>query len=104
MTFLESVKQEILNSNIKQRHCRQAFLAGLIRGAGTLYEKDGELGLEIRANGEDTATYIGTQLKSLFNYEVREVSVSEDRLNKKDKFLLNVTGDGALSILQTLDI
>ena len=104
MTFLESVKNEILNSNIKHRHCRQAFLAGLIRGAGSLYERDGELGLEIKANAEETAMYIAGQLKSLFDYEVREFSVSEDRLNKKDKFLLNVSGEGTLEILQALEI
>ncbi len=104
MTFLESVKNEILNSNIKHRHCRQAFLAGLIRGAGSLYERDGELGLEIKANAEETAMYIAGQLKSLFDYEVREFSVSEDRLNKKDKILLNVSGEGTLEILQTLEI
>ena len=104
MTFLESVKNEILNSNIKHRHCRQAFLAGLIRGAGSLYERDGELGLEIKANAEETAMYIAGQLKSLFDYEVREFSVSEDRLNKKDKILLNVSGEGTLEILQALEI
>ncbi len=104
MSFLNSVKTEIINKVIKDRHCKLAFLAGIIRGAGTLYEKDGELGLEIRTGGEELAMFITTQLRNLFNYEVREVSVSEDRLNKKDKFLISIVGERALEILEELEI
>ncbi len=104
MNFLNNVKAEILNKNIKDRHCKLAFLAGVIRGAGTLYEKDGELGLEIRAGGEDLAMLVTAQLRNLFDYEVREVSVSEDRLNKKDKFVISIAGERALQILEELEV
>lgn len=104
MNFLDSVKNEIVNKNIKERHCKIAFLAGIIRGAGTLYEKDGELGLEIKTGGEELAMLISAQLRLLFNYEVREVSVSEDRLNKKDKFILSIGGESAIEILKELGV
>ena len=42
MNFSESLKKEILNKQIKDKHCKKAFLAGLIRGTGELYEKEGE--------------------------------------------------------------
>ncbi len=104
MNFLESVKSEIINKNLKERHCRIAFLAGIIRGAGTLYEKDGELGLEIRTAGEELAMLVTAWLRVLFNYEVREISVAEDRLNKKDKFVLNISGEKAVDILKELEV
>ncbi len=104
MSFLDSIKTEILAKNIKERHCRKAFLAGIIRGAGSLYEKDGELGLDIKANDEELAMYITGQIKSLFDYEIREVSVAEDRLNKRDKFYLSVSGETTLDVLRSLEI
>ena len=104
MNFADSVKAEIFSKGIKEKHCRKAFFAGLLRGAGALYEKDGELGLDIKAGGEDAAEFIASQLKSVFNYDLREVSVSEDKLNKKDKFVLSVSGDVAVDILNEFEI
>ena len=104
MSFVDSVKKEIFSKNIKERHCKIAFIAGLVRGSGLIYEKDGELGLEIKVSSEELVSYVTEYLRNLFDYEVREVSVAEDRLNKKDKFILNVTGDRLLEILQSLDI
>lgn len=104
MNFADGVKAEIFSKGIKEKHCRKAFFAGLLRGAGALYEKDGELGLDIKAGGEDAAEFIASQLKSVFNYDLREVSVSEDKLNKKDKFVLSVSGDVAVDILNEFEI
>ena len=104
MNFLDSVKNEIINKNVKDKHCKIAYLAGIVRGAGALYEKDGELGLEIRAGNEELAMMITAWFRMLFNYEVREISVSEDRLNKKDKFLLSISGERAVEILTALEI
>ena len=104
MAFVDQIKSEIIAKNIKERHCKKAFLAGLIRGAGTLFEADGSLGLEIRAASEEVAMYITAALNNLFSYEVREFSVSEDRLNKKDKFLMSIVGDKAMEILKDLEI
>ena len=53
MNFAEIIKTEIINKPIKDKHCRKAFLAGLIRGSGMLYEKDGELGLDFKVNTEE---------------------------------------------------
>ena len=104
MAFVDQIKNEILNKNIKERHCRKAFLAGLIRGLGSLYEGENGLGLEIKANNELVAMYITSSVRALFNYEIREVSVSEDKLNGKDKFYLSISGDRVTQILTDLEI
>lgn len=104
MNFSERVKKEILSKNLKEKHCKMAFLAGVIRGSGVLYERDGELGLEFKAPDEQTAMAFTSAFRSLFNYEIREVSVSEDRLNKRDKFVLNISGERAEEILLSLGV
>ena len=53
MSFVDSVKKEIYSKNIKDKHCKLAFVAGVVRGSGSLYEKDGELGLEIKLSSEE---------------------------------------------------
>ena len=104
MAFVDQIKNEILNKNIKERHCRKAFLAGLIRGLGSLYEGENGLGLEIKASNELVAMYITSSVRALFNYEIREVSVSEDKLNGKDKFYLSISGERVTQILTDLEI
>ncbi len=98
------IKEEILSKRLKDFHCRKAFLSGLIRGSGTLYEKEGDLGLEFKTDGEKVADLAVEYLKSVCEYEVREVDFSEDKLNKKEKFYINVYGEGALDALQTLGV
>ncbi len=104
MNFGEVIKKEILSKNIKDRHCRKAFIAGIIRGSGKLYEYDGQLGLEFSVSDEETAMFMTSNFLSLFGYEVREVSVGEDRLNHKDRFTLNVSGKRTEEILKSLEI
>ena len=104
MAFVDQIKNEILNKNIKERHCRKAFLAGLVRGLGSLYEGENGLGLEIKANNELVAMYITSSVRALFNYEIREVSVGEDKLNGKDKFYLSISGERVTQILTDLEI
>lgn len=104
MNFSDSIKKEIINKQIKDRHCKKAFLAGLIRGTGELYEKDGELGIDVRVSSEETAMMVASFVRSIFDYEIRDVSVSEDRLNKKDKIVLSITGDKGIEILKELNI
>ena len=104
MNFGNTVKAEIISKPVKDKSVRRAFLAGLIRGSGTLYEKDGELGLEFKVADEKTAEVASDCLYSVCGYEVREVSFSEDRLNKKDRFYINISGDGELGALENLGI
>lgn len=104
MNFGDIIKKEILSKNIKDKHCRKAFIAGIIRGSGKLYESEGELGLEFSVADEQTAMYMTASFESLFGYQVREVNVDEDRLNKKDKFTLNISGAKLESILSELEI
>ena len=104
MNFSETVKSEILNKQIKDKHCKKAFLAGIVRGTGELYEKDGEIGLDIRVTSEENAMLVGSFVRSLFNYDIREIFVSEDHLNKRDKIILSIAGEKGLEILKDLEI
>lgn len=104
MNFVNIVKNEILDKPIKEEHCKKAFIAGLMRGSGKLYEVDGEIGLEFRVSDEKSAMIVSSYLYSLYSYEVREMEVSEDYLNKKDRFLINVSGQQAEEILVDLGI
>ena len=104
MNFGQTIKNEIINRPIKDDEEKKYFLLGIIRGAGSLFSKDDEIGLDINLSDELTAITVSNYLNTLFNYEVREVSVTEDRLNKKDKFVLSVVGDGALEVLELLKI
>ena len=103
MNFTDKIKKEILSKPIKEAHCKKAFIAGLIRGSGVLYEKDGELGLEFKAFDEQTAMTLTTAFYELFNYEIREVSVSESQ-NNKSKFYLSISGQKAIDILSELGV
>jgi DNA-binding protein WhiA len=104
MSFGENLKNEIFSKLPKDRHCKKAFLAGLVRGTGEIYDDEGELGFHFRLSTEERAMQASLLLKSLFNYEVREISVSEDRLNSKDKIIISVSGKRAIEILQELEI
>ena len=103
MNFTDKIKSEILSKPIKEKHCKKAFIAGLIRGSGVLYEKDGELGVEFKVPDEQTAMTITTAFAQLYNYEIREVSVATGQ-NNKEKFYLNVSGQQTVEILTDLGI
>ena len=104
MSFADGIKQEILSKPIKDSHCKLAFLAGLIRGTGVLYERDGELGIDFKVPSEECAFTVTMLLKSLFNYDVREVTVSENTLSHKDKFVISIFGKGSLTVFKSLEI
>ena len=99
MNFTDKIKKEILSKPIKDMHSKKAFIAGLIRGSGVLYEKDDELGVEFKVFDEQTAITLTTMFYELFDYEIREVSVSESQ-NNKSKFYLSLSGEKAVEILK----
>ncbi len=103
MNFTDKIKSEILSKPIKEKHCKKAFVAGLIRGSGVLYEKEGELGVEFKAPDEQTAMTITTIFSQLYNYNIREVSVATSKKNK-EKFYLNISGRETVDILIDLGI
>ncbi len=104
MSFGDRVKAEIISKPYKEKHCQLAFLSGLIRGSGVLFEKDGEFGFEFKISDENTAMLVSEYLYSCFNYEVREISARQDSSNKKDKFVITLIGDIAIEILLKLCI
>ena len=104
MNFGEVIKKEILSKKNKDNHCKKAFLAGLIRGSGTLYEKDGEVQLSFKCYDEESSLSVSEYLQNLFGYSVREITISEDRLNKKEKFELVISGEMGIKVLTELEI
>lgn len=104
MNFTKFLKDEILSKKIKELHCQKAFLSGIIRGTGVIYEGDGEMGVEFSLFSEETAMLTSKYFESVFSYEFREISVTEDRLNHRDKFTLSVSGEKAVEILTELSI
>lgn len=104
MNFGEVIKEEIFSKPAKDRCCKKAFLAGLIRGTGQLFIKDEELGLDFFVTSEEASLLVMSYLQNIFNYEVREVSVKEDKLNKKERFTISLIGKEVSSILSELEI
>ncbi len=104
MNFGEVIKKEVLSRFIKDECCKKAFLAGLIRGTGVLTDSDGNLGLDFFVGSEDLAFHIADYLKTIFDYDVVEVVISEDRLNKKERFAVSISGVHAVEILEQLEI
>lgn len=104
MNFGETIKNEIIAKPVKDNMTKQAFLSGIIRGSGVLFEKEEELGLELRLNDENVAMLVTEYIAELYGYDAREISVSRDKLNKKDKFEIAFVGEEAYTILLNSDI
>lgn len=104
MSFADNVKQELLSKPIKDTHCKIAFLAGIVRGSGVLFEKDDEYGIDVRVPSEECVFTVTMLLKSLFNYDVREVSIMENTLSKKDKYVITISGKGSMHVFKSLGI
>lgn len=104
MNFGRIIKDELISRPIKDKHCKIAFLAGLFRGAGTVFDDGDQIGLDISFSSEEVAEYVSSALSFLFKFEVREIGVFEDKLNKRDRFVLTIKGADALNILKGLDV
>ncbi len=104
MNLGEKIKAEIIRKPIKSAHCQKAFLAGVLRGSGEIFYSGEELGVQFNLSSEQAVMLVSDILRQNFNYQVREVSVGEDRLNKKDKFVVSIIGGVALDILTQLEI
>ena len=104
MNFGETIKEEIFTKPIKDDHCKKAFLAGLVRGNGVLFESENGYGLAFKVAGEDRAMKSADLIKELFDIDVREIAVSEDRLNRRDVFEISLSGLDAEKTLKGLGI
>lgn len=104
MNFGLNVKKEIIEKGFKDRCCKKAFLTGILRGSGTLYSEDNELGLDFTLYDEEIAMLVSGYLKNLFGYEIREFSAYDDRLNKRDLFTLSIKGESGVKVLIDLGI
>lgn len=104
MNFGETVKEEIFSKPLKESHCKKAFLAGIIRGSGVLFEAENGYGLSFKIAGESRAMKIADLVRETFGFDVREISVEEDRLNARDVFEISLTGEEARKVLVELGI
>lgn len=103
MNFGKIVKREIVEKPPKDRCCKKAFLAGVMRGAGKLVDSDGQIALEVTVIGDEAETLIRTYLQLLYGYEVRTVR-SVGGHGKEEKTALTIEGDKVYDILTDLDV
>ena len=104
MNFAKEIKKELLSKNIKDKCCKRAFLAGVIRGTGNLFLQDGEYGLEFKLDSEDGANRITEYLSSLYGFEMREVGYTLNNRYGKEIITLNIHGQGSTKILVDLGV
>lgn len=104
MNFAKEIKQELLSKNIKDKCCKRAFLAGVIRGTGNLFLQDGEYGLEFKLDSEEGANRITEYLSSLYGFEMREVGYTLNNRYGKEIITLNIHGQGSTKILVDLGV
>ncbi|MBP5466523.1 MAG: hypothetical protein J6Y43_03055, partial [Clostridia bacterium] len=104
MNFGESVKEEIFLKPIKEKHCKKAFLAGIVRGNGVLFESEDGYGLSFKIAGEKRAMSVSELMSDVFGFDIREISVAEDRLNRREIVEIIITGAEADRALFELGI
>ncbi len=105
MNFGREIKNEIISKPIKENCCKKAFLAGYIRGNGVItYDEDDNIGLSFSVFDEMTAIFIQNVFGEVFGKEITEVSVSNDRLNNRDKFSFSLSGEFSRGVLTSLGI
>ncbi len=104
MSFTAKVKGEILNKPIKSKCCKFAFLSGLIRGNGRIYQIEDKIGIEFKVDSDETLSRVIEYLKILFDYDVREISYEQDKRHNKDKITVSIFGEDAIKILTELSV
>lgn len=104
MNLGKLLKKEFVEKKYKEIHCQKAFLLGVVRGCGVVYQSNGDIGLEFAVSSEETAMLVSNFISNVYSYEIREISVDEDKLNKLDKFTLSILGDVAVKVLTDLKI
>ncbi len=104
MNFGEIIKTEILSKEIKDVNLQKAFLAGIVRGTGSLFYKDDKLGLIFKVNGDKTIYTIVNYFSTAFNYDIREISVTPNNLSKKDVYEITLFDDEVYRILTEFGI
>ncbi|MBR5900330.1 MAG: DNA-binding protein WhiA [Clostridia bacterium] len=101
MNFSQIIKKEIVNKHVKEEHCKKAFLAGYIRGAGVLFEQDEVIGLEIKAS-ERVNSLIAEHLSQVYGVKEDDL-ILEGNLSAKKK-VLTIFGDDLLNVLVDLEV
>ena len=104
MTFLQSVRDEIISKPIKDKNLKKAFLTGVIRGNGNLFSDEEGLGLDFSLKDERAAAFVSELFTEVYGIMLRDVSVYEDALNKSDVFTFSIRGEEAEKLLFDLGV
>ena len=102
MNYSQVIKKEILSKHIKDEHCKRAFLAGLIRGSGVLFEQDGLIGIDFKVGSKQAEIIVLDCLNTC--YGLQEEFIESKSLGKKDKFTISIFGQLAIKILTDLEV
>ncbi len=101
MNFSDSVKKEILDKFNKDLHCKRAFLAGFVRGAGVLIEQDGEIGLELKMVSEQAKELVLEYLSTLFGLQTTATTTP---VKKSKKHPITIYGDDVITVMTGLGV
>ncbi|MCQ2399293.1 MAG: DNA-binding protein WhiA [Clostridia bacterium] len=104
MNFSKEIKEEIVEKGVGGQCCKKAFLAGFIRSTGSIIRSGNDYGFECSTDVEQAMEYAVRLIKSLFDYDVGDIFVYEDKLNKKDRYYVECLGERAVEILFNLGI
>jgi len=104
MAFGEDVRHELVERPPRKACCRDAFLSGLIRGAGTLEVRGGgELAVVVEL-GDPAAVRAAFGLLRERGAECEILSFREHRFDRSSRLLLNIHGDRGLQTLHEIGV
>ncbi|MBO7187703.1 MAG: DNA-binding protein WhiA [Clostridia bacterium] len=104
MNFSGFVKNEIIEKGVSGKCCKKAFLAGFIRSSGSIIENDGEYGFMCETDIENAVGYALRLVKELYSFSNFNTYSYTDKLNKKDRLVIEAFGQNAIDILFDLGI
>ncbi len=104
MGFYAEVRQEIIDKFPDGQEERRAFLSGYLRAAGSVLYQNGAFGFSFAAAESELADFLCESLNGLYDAEINEAEIEEDRLNRKEKIAVECFSRNAASILCDLGI
>lgn len=104
MNFTTTIKKEIIEKGVSSKCCKKAFLSGFIRSTGSICFNDGEYGFMCETDILSAVNYAKSLIKEIYGEVVLETSSYSDKLNKKERFIIETFGEKAVSILFDLGI
>lgn len=104
MRFYAEVRREIIDKFPDRREERRAFLSGYLRAAGSVLYQNGAFGFSFSAGEPELADFLCESFNELYDAEINEAEIEEDRLNRKEKIAVECFSQNAAAILCDLGI